>query len=263
MRLNFCLTRLGVCMSRRQADSLIRQGAVVVNGQLVCEPGQQIVPHDDTLRVHGTLVRWTTPPLVYWMLHKPRNMLVSRQGESNKETIFALPCLRRIRFPLFYVGRLDYCSEGLLLLTNDGELAHHLCHPSFAVEKTYHVLLAQRPTPQQEQLAQQGELLPDGRVDYFRLRYQHRVFLGKSHGYWYSVRVKEGRNRLIRRVFTALGIKVVRLQRIAYGNLRLPAALPVGKYRQLTKNEIVQIKKIAKIMEETKIAARHSQQQHS
>lgn len=250
-------------MSRRQADNLIRQGVVVVNGQPVCEPGQQIVPHDDTLRVYGTLVRWTMPPLVYWMLHKPRNMLVSRQGEHNKETIFALPCLRRIRFPLFYVGRLDYRSEGLLLLTNDGELAHRLCHPSFAVEKTYHVLLTQRLSPQQEQLAQQGELLPEGKVNYFRLRYQRRIFLGKSHGYWYNVRVKEGRNRLLRRVFAALDIKVVRLQRVAYGHLHLPETLPAGKYRQLTKAEIVQIKNLTKVTEETKIATRHPQQQYS
>ena len=250
MRLNFCLTRLGVCMSRRQADTLIKQGAVAVNGQPVCEPGQQVVPHDDTLRLHGTLLRWKMPPLVYWMLHKPRGTLVSRQGEGNKATIFELPCLRRIHFPLFYVGRLDYHSEGLLLLSNDGELAHRLCHPSFEVKKTYHVLLDQRLSPAQEELARQGELLEDGKVHYFQLRFQQRVFLGKSYGLWYVVNVKEGRNRLLRRVFAALGVKVIRLQRVAYSGLRLPDDLPSAKYRQLTASEIMQLKKIARVTEE-------------
>ena len=250
MRLNFCLTRLGVCMSRRQADTLIKQGAVAVNGQAVCEPGQQVVPHDDMLRLHGTRLRWNMPPLVYWMLHKPRGTLVSRRGEGNQTTIFALPCLRRIRFPLFYVGRLDYHSEGLLLLTNDGELAHHLCHPSFEVKKTYHILLAQRLSPAQEELARRGELLEDGKVRYFQLRFQQRVLLGKTYGFWYVVNVKEGRNRLLRRVFAALGVKVIRLQRVAYSGLRLPDGLPPAEYRQLTAAEIVQLKKTAVITEE-------------
>ncbi len=249
MRLNLCLTRLGACMSRRQADDLIKQGAIAVNDQAVREPGLQVVPHEDTLHLRGALLHWDMPPLVYWMLHKPRGKLVSRQGEGNKATIFALPCLRRIRFPLFYVGRLDYHSEGLLLLTNDGELAHRLCHPSFEVKKTYHVLLAQRLSPAQEESARQGELLEDGKVHYFQLRRQQRVFLGKSYGFWYVVDVKEGRNRLLRRVFAALGVKVIRLQRIAYSGLRLPDGLLPAKYRQLTAAEIVHLKKTAGLME--------------
>lgn len=258
MRLNLCLTRLGVCLSRRQADDLIKQGVVAVNGYAVCEPGQQVVPHDDTLHLRGTRLRWNMPPQVYWMLHKPRGTLVSRRGERDKVTIFALPCLRRIRFPLFYVGRLDYHSEGLLLLTNDGELAHRLCHPSFEVKKTYHILLAARLSPAQEELAQRGELLEDGKVHYFQLRRQHRVFLGKSHGCWYVVSVKEGRNRLLRRVFAALGVKVIRLQRVAYGGLRLPAGLPPAKYRQLTAAEIGQLKKTAGFTEDRDLETRNA-----
>ena len=246
MRLNLCLTRLGACMSRRQADVLIKQGAVTVNGQTVYAPGQQVAPHDDTLWLHGVQLRWHMPPLVYWMLHKPRGTLVSRRDECGRATIFDLPSLRHIRFPLFYVGRLDYHSEGLLLLTNDGELAHHLCHPSFAVQKTYHVLLAQPLSTAQEQLARRGELLPDGKVHYFRLRRRQRVFLGKSYGFWYAVDVREGRNRLLRRVFAALRVKVIRLQRVAYGGLWLPDGLLPAKYRQLTAVEISQLKKVAR-----------------
>ncbi len=250
MRLNLCLTRLGVCLSRRQADVLIKQGVVAVNGRAVCEPGQQVVPHTDVLRVHGAPLRWDMPPLVYWLLHKPCGTLVSRRGEHNKETIFALPCLRRIRFPLFYVGRLDYRSEGLLLLTNDGELAHRLCHPSFEVQKTYQVLLAQRLSPVQEQLARRGELLEDGKVHYLQLRRQQRVLLGKSYGFWYTVKVKEGRNRLVRRVFAALGVKVIRLRRVAYGGLHLPDDLPLARYRQLTAAQIVHLKATAGLKKE-------------
>lgn len=202
----------------------------------------RILPHRDTISVDGKDLVWKFPPLVYWLLHKPRGYLVSRRGEKHKPTIFDLRSLHKIRFPLSCAGRLDYQSEGLLLLTNDGDLIQRLCHPRFGMEKSYHVLLNRKLSPGQSRLIQDGNLLADGKVRYLRLRFQHREFLGKSHGYWYKITVKEGRNRLIRRLFVAVDIRVLRLIRVSCGKIRLPVDLSPGAYRQLTAAEISYLK---------------------
>lgn len=240
-RLNLYLTQVGVCRSRRLADNLISAGRIAINGQKVSRLATR-VSIDDRVSVDGLEVK-NRPPLVYWLLHKPRAYLVSHQGEQNKPTIFDLPKLKNIPFPLTYVGRLDFHSEGLLLLTNDGKLAHRLCHPRFEVRKTYHVLLSRKLSPEEQQLAKRGELLNDGKVNYFRLRYLRRQFLGKSYGYLYRVIVTEGRNRLLRRVFSVFDVRVLRLNRIAYGPLSLPADLPSGHYQQLSSGQISYLKK--------------------
>lgn len=239
-RLNLYLTRNGVCRSRRLADNLITSGRVSINGQKILQLATQ-VSTIDRVAVDGIEIKHH-PPLVYWLLHKPRAYLVSHQAETNKPTIFDLPRLKNVPFPLTYVGRLDFHSEGLLLLTNDGNLAHRLCHPRFKVRKTYHVLLSRRLSPEEHQLAEQGELLSDGRVNCFQLRYLRRQFLGKSYGYLYQVIVAEGRNRLLRRVFAVFAIRVLRLSRIAYGELCLPVDLAAGQYRQLSSRQINYLK---------------------
>lgn len=242
MRLNQCLARLGACGSRREADTLIKQGGVAINRQQVADVGTQIVLYRDTISVNGKDLTWKFPPLVYWLLHKPKGYLVSRRGEESKPTIFDLRSLRKIRFPLSCAGRLDYQSEGLLLLTNDGDLIYRLCHPRFGIEKSYHVLLNRKLSPEQSRLVREGDLLADGKVRYLRLKFQHREFLGKSYGYWYTVTVKEGRNHLIRRIFMAIDTKVLRLIRVSCGKIQLPTDLPPGEYRQLPTEEISYLK---------------------
>lgn len=237
-RLNLYLTRVGACRSRRLADNLISAGRVSINGQQVSRLATR-VGLDDRVTVDGTEVT-RRPPLVYWLLHKPRAYLVSHQDK--KPTIFDLPKLKHLPFPLTYVGRLDFNSEGLLLLTNDGKLTHKLCHPRFKVRKTYHVLLSRKLSPEEHRLTERGELLDDGKVDYFQLRYLRRQFLGKSYGYLYRVVVAEGRNRLLRRVFATFAIRVLRLRRVAYGELYLPDDLPTGHYRQLSSAQISYLK---------------------
>lgn len=241
-RLNLYLTRNGVCRSRRLADNLINTGRVSINGQQVSRLATQVAT-TDRVTVDGVEIT-RRPPLVYWLLNKPRAYLVSHQAETHKPTIFDLPRLNNVPFPLTYVGRLDFHSEGLLLLTNDGKLAHRLCHPRFKVRKTYQVLLSRKLSLEEHQLAEQGELLNDGRVNYFRLKYLRRQFLGKSYGYLYQVIVAEGRNRLLRRVFAVFAIRVLRLSRIAYGELHLPADLTAGRYRQLSSVQIDYLKSV-------------------
>ena len=245
VRLNKCLAQFGVCSSRRSADALIKQGAVRINGQQVFDLATRVTIGEDKVVVNDMPISQSSAPLVYWLLYKPRRLLVSRQPEGNKQTIFSLKCLRKIRFPLKYVGRLDYMSEGLLLLTNDGQLAYRLSHPRFALEKQYVVLLDQKLTPEQLQTARGGELLPDGKINFFSINFQHRQFLGKSHGYWYRVTVREGRNRLLRRVFAALGLTVLRLIRITYAGLPFAADIEEGNYRQLTSAEIARLQRLA------------------
>lgn len=245
MRLNKCLALFGACSSRRAADELIRQGLVQVNGKSVVDLATHITVGQDEIEVANVPVRADSAPLVYWLLNKPRCLLVSHQAEEHKRTIFSLPVLRKIKFPLKYVGRLDYLSEGLLLLTNDGQLAYHLMHPSSAVEKVYHVLLQAKLTDEQLRDARRGELLPDGKVRYFKITLLQRQYLGSSYGYWYKVAVHEGRNHLLRRVFAALGMKVLRLIRVGYAGLYLDNGLQAGRYRQLHTAEIKKLRKVS------------------
>jgi len=245
MRLNKCLALFGACSSRRAADELIKQGLVQVNSRPVVDLATQITIGQDEIAVADVPVRANSAPLVYWLLNKPRCLLVSHQAEEHKRTIFSLPALRKIKFPLKYVGRLDYLSEGLLLLTNDGHLAYRLMHPSSTVEKVYKVLLHTRLTDEQLKDARRGELLPDGKVRYFKIALLQRQYLGASYGYWYRVAVHEGRNHLLRRVFAALDTKVLRLVRVGYAGLHLDSALQAGSYRQLNAVEIKTLRKLS------------------
>jgi len=141
------------------------------------------------------------------------------------------------------VGRLDLRTEGLLLLTNDGDLAHQLTHPRNKVPRHYHVLISGRLTKEEEQKIASGALvLEDGPVKKADIRYAHRHALGGSSGSWYMLTVYEGRNRIVRRMFETLGYKVVRLIRVGIGNLRMPEDLTPGDYRQLTADQLDQLK---------------------
>ncbi|MDE3269315.1 MAG: pseudouridine synthase [Pseudomonadota bacterium] len=251
MRLNKYLAIYGACSSRRAADELIRKGVVQVNGKQVLDLATQITVGQDEILVANVPVRTSSAPLVYWLLNKPRCLLVSHQAEEHKRTIFSLPMLRKIKFPLKYVGRLDYLSEGLLLLTNDGQLAYRLMHPSFATEKVYEILLHAKLTDEQMRAARQGNLLPDGQVRYFKISPVQRQYLGASYGHWYRVVVHEGRNNLLRRVFAALNMKVLRLLRVGFAGLQLDRELVAGSYRQLTAVEIKNLRRLTAIPKDT------------
>lgn len=176
------------------------------------------------------------------MLNKPDLCLTSRAPEPGKKTIFELPALRNLSFLLFPVGRLDYRTEGLLLLSNDGELVHRLTHPSYKIPRTYQVLLQRRLLPHEESQIRHGLELEDGPVKGAEINFIQSTGLGQSRGAWYMITVHEGRNRIVRRIFEKLDVKVVRLLRYSYGELHLPEQLKPGEYRQLQSSEIAELK---------------------
>ncbi len=237
------MSQLGIA-SRREAEAWIREGRVAINGETVTELGRKIDPNNDQITVDGKLVEAALPPRVYWMLNKPDEVLTARNDGFQRTTIYDLPRLKKLPFLVAPVGRLDFRTEGLLLLTNDGELANRLTHPKFKVPRQYHVLITGRLTPEEEHAIVRGVDLEDGPSGKTELRYAHGKNLGGSRGSWYAITVFEGRNRLVRRLFEHFNHKVVRLIRVSYGEVRLPEDLSPGEYRQLSSDEIRSLKRL-------------------
>ncbi|SME90060.1 23S rRNA pseudouridine2605 synthase [Pseudobacteriovorax antillogorgiicola] len=177
------------------------------------------------------------------MLNKPDFYLTSHKGDGGKDTVFDLPVLKNVPFKLNTVGRLDYRTEGLLLLSNDGAFIHHLTHPKYKMPRHYYALVNQKLSKDQEAEIKKGITLDDGKTGLVDIRHAQRMNLGKSQGSWYYLTVHEGRNRLVRRIFEHFDIKVVRLIRFGFGDLRLPEDLKPGEYRQLSSEEIAKLKK--------------------
>ena len=234
--------------SRREAEKWIQEGRVSLNGQVVRELGTKLDPDSDQLAIDGKIIEPKSPPLVYWMLHKPDQYLTSHKRDGDKQTIFELPALNQVPFKLNTVGRLDYRTEGLLLLSNDGDFVHHLTHPKFKVPRFYYALVNKKLTKEQENIIREGVPLEDGKTGPIEIQHAQSMNLGKSKGSWYYLTVHEGRNRLVRRLFEHFDLKVVRLLRVGFGGLRLPDDLKPGEYRQLTSEEIVDLKKMSQLI---------------
>jgi len=229
-------------VSRREAENWIEAGRVSVNGKQITEQGTKINPDSDKVAIDGQLVFSEAPPKVYWLLHKPDKTMVSEKSQDDRETIFQLPSLAKVGFRVFTIGRLDYRSEGLILLSTDGELVHRLAHPKYKVPRHYYALIKGKLTSQQESQMCRGIELEDGPVKKVDLKYAHGQSLGKDKGSWYFITVQEGRNRLVRRLFEHYDHKVIRLVRYGFGDLRLPEDLKPGEYRQLSAEQIRYLK---------------------
>lgn len=227
---------------------------------MVTELGTKINPDSDTIAVDGKGVKPKLPPKVYWLLNKPDKHLTARSDElTNKKTIYDIPMVSKAKFLVNPVGRLDFRTEGLLLLTNDGELSYKLCRPEYHVPREYQALLDSRLTKEQEQEIKKGITLEDGPVKDVKLQFVHGTNMGVSTGSWYVVTVHEGRNRLVRRLFEHFGKRVVRLVRVGFGDIRLPADLPAGEYRQLTTDEVASLRRVtAKVIGEIESGRRVS-----
>lgn len=220
---------------------------MTVNGTVVRELGTRVEPGVDRVTVDGRAVDAAPPPRVYWMLNKPDEVLTARQDDFHRTTIYDLPKLKKAPFLVAPVGRLDYRTEGLLLLTNDGELANRLCHPRYKVPRHYHVLVTGKLSEEQERQIASGVELEDGKTEPALLRYAHGKALGASRGSWYTITVQEGRNRLVRRLFEHFDMKVVRLIRVGFGDLRMPEDLAPGDYLQLTSDQIHALKRATEL----------------
>ena len=230
-RLQKILARAGIA-SRRKAEEMIRAGRVQVNGLVVTEMGRRADPAADRIAVDGRVIA-QPEPFVYLVLHKPQGVLSTTRDDRGRRIVLDLiPAQERI----YPVGRLDAGSEGLLLLTNDGELAHRLTHPRYEHEKEYHVLVQGCPTPETLERLRKGVSLEDGpaRVDAVEL-------LSEGKESWLRIIVHEGRKHLVRRLCAAVGHPVQRLIRVRIGPLTL-GNLPTGRHRHRTDDEIKQLK---------------------
>ncbi|MCA9523927.1 MAG: pseudouridine synthase [Myxococcales bacterium] len=228
-RLQKFLSRAGVA-SRRQAEELIRQGMVTVNGETVTEMGVQIDPSRDHVRVDGRHVHARVTNLTV-MLNKPKGVVCTKSDPERRKTIYEL-LPQRYR-TLSSIGRLDYNTEGLLLLTSDGALAQRLSHPSFACSKTYHVKFrGDIGAAEIERLRQGIEL--DGRLTKPAIV---RDVRSDSKHQWLEITIREGRNRQIRRMGEAIGHPVLKLKRVAIGGLAL-GDLAAGEMRALTEEDL-------------------------
>lgn len=236
-RLQKYLARCGVA-SRRRAEALIATGGVSVNGQLVQEQGRQIDPSRDQVEVDGSPVR-PPPGKVYLALNKPTGVVSTTSDPWGRPTVAnLLPATAR----LFPVGRLDADSEGLMLMTSDGELAHRLMHPRFGCSKEYLVLVRGRPGEATLERLRRGVLLEDGPTAPADVA-TTRTEAGRA---WLRITLREGRKRQIRRMLAAVDLPVERLRRVRIGPLRL-GALPTGAWRPLSEPEVAALRQSAGI----------------
>ena len=228
-RLQKVMAAAGVA-SRRASEDLIAAGRVSVNGSVVTEPGRRVDPLTDTVAVDGVVVQVDTSRR-YVVLNKPVGMVSSLSDETGR------PDLSRIvnEYPerLFNVGRLDADTSGLLLLTNDGELAHVLAHPSFGVTKTYIARVQGRVSPATLSRLKRGVELEDGPIQVD----QAKLLQSQGAGSLVEVTLHSGRNRIVRRMLAEVGHPVVELVRRQFGPLHL-GTLSTGAHRDLTRDEV-------------------------
>lgn len=233
-RLQKILARAGLA-SRREAERWIQEGRVTVNGAVVRKLGSQADVHRDKIKVDGKLI--PTASRLYFLFYKPPGLITSIGDPRGRPNLGQwLESLGK-RERLFPVGRLDYNSSGLLLLTNHGELTHRLTHPSYRVKKAYRVKISGSPSERELDRLRKGIQLEDGMTAPARVR----VLQALKKSAWLEVEIHEGRYREVRRMFEALGYFVEKLIRIRFGPIRL-AFLAPGEMRPLSPREISALK---------------------
>ncbi len=232
MRLNKFLAHAGVA-SRRKADEIIAQGLVKVNGKEVLEMGHKVLP-SDKITVDGTRV-FINQRFYYILLNKPKNYITTTNDEKDRQTVMAL-VQNATDERIYPVGRLDRATTGLLLFTNDGDLAQKLTHPKHGVKKIYHVVL-DRDVPEEdlEQIAK-GLKLEDGIAEVDQVAHVDAKDLKQV-----GMEIHIGKNRIVRRIFEHLGYTVDKLDRVYYAGLT-KKDLPRGRWRHLTEKEVIMLK---------------------
>lgn len=247
-RLQKIISRSGIA-SRRKAEEMIVQGRVSINGEVVRELGSKADMESDHIKVDGKLLR---PPsrMIYLALNKPRGYVTTRSDPEGRPTVMDL--IKKIKAPVYPVGRLDYNSEGLLLLTNDGDLANRLTSTSSGILKTYLVKVRGQPQEKDIERLRQGILLDGRRTLPAQIRLMRTTEATRREpsgerssdaagaNSWYEVIITEGRQNQIRRVFSLIGHPVQKLKRMKIGPITLGGLL-AGEFRYLTPAELRQI----------------------
>lgn len=233
-RLNKYIAQAGVA-SRRRADQLIAYGKVRVNGKVVRELGTMVMP-GDRVDVSGTAIK-PIEQTIYLVLHKPTGVMTTMRDPQGRRTIVELLPKKMPR--IVPVGRLDYDTAGVLLLTNDGELANKLLHPKFGVEKTYRATISGRLSPEDVTALHEGVAVKNYTASGAKLR-----VVSVRAGYSVvDITIHEGRNRQVRDMFEALGHPVQTLVRLRFGPVSL-GDLGVGRTRELTPKELSALKRV-------------------
>ena len=235
--------------SRRKAEELIREGRVAINGR-TARIGDRADPAKDQIRVDGRRVS-LPPAKIYILLNKPKGVVTTIDDPQGRKTILdLLPTNNRRLFP---VGRLDYDAEGLLLLTNDGELSHRLSHPSFRLPRTYRVKVKGRPTSAEIRRLSQGIYLEDGWTTPCRIASLRET----AENLWLEMVLYEGRNRQVKRMWAKLGYPVLKLKRVGFAGLSLGKLQP-GEYRALRPVEVQKLKSRSRQIPPGIMAAGHT-----
>ncbi|HEY5534432.1 MAG TPA: pseudouridine synthase [Ignavibacteria bacterium] len=227
IRINKFISSNGI-LSRRKADEFILQGRITVNGITISEPGYRITPETDKVRIDGELLKISTKK-VYILLNKPLRTICSVSDEKKRMTVIDLI---KSKDKIFPVGRLDYDTSGLLILTNDGDFANQLMHPKFKIYKTYFVKISKPLEEKYKAALMKGVLIDNKRTEPCTIN-----FASPKDKQSLFISIREGRNRQVRKMFEKQGYFVRRLHRVEYGNLKLND-LPDGKWRNLTAKEI-------------------------
>jgi 23S rRNA pseudouridine2605 synthase len=234
IRLNRYIANAGIC-SRREADKLIEAGVIKVNGKVVTQLGTKVFPGDKVMYGEQTL---SAEKLVYILLNKPKDYITTADDPQGRKTVMEL-VKNASRERIYPVGRLDRNTTGLLLFTNDGELATKLTHPKNNIKKIYHVVTDKNVSKTDLQKLKQGIELEDGFIKVDDIQ-----FVGNgSNKRDIGVEIHSGRNRIVRRMFEHLGYKIIKLDRVMFAGLT-KKDLPRGKFRALTQQEINFLKMI-------------------
>ena len=216
---------------------MVVEGRVSVNGKIVETLGFKADPSKDYIKVDGKRLAPFEPKVIL-LLNKPRGYLSTVKDPGGRPTIMDL--LRNVKWRIYPVGRLDFDAEGLLLLTNDGDLAHLLSHPRFSIPKTYLVKVAGVPEEKNLERLRRGVMLEDGKARAVSCS----LIRQREKNSWVRVVVTEGRNHLVKRMFSAVGHTVLKLKRIEYGPIPL-GDLPFGRSRYLTDREVEKLGQIS------------------
>lgn len=226
VRLNKLIADSGLA-SRRHADKMIEEGLVTVNGKRVYELGVKVDPQHDKILVDGKVLKKPLTQKLYLVFNKPAGVLTTMDDPEGRPTVAEY--LEGVPTRVFPVGRLDWDSEGMILLTNDGDYANKVAHPKEEVTKTYLVKLDGKPEPHQLEKLKRGVTIVGGKVSARHIEKIKKPGDNKSEKYeWYKIVITEGKNRQIRQMFSKIGFDVLRLQRVAIGRLRM-GALKAGE----------------------------------